>query len=550
MKRKFRGLPPELPPIVGNEKWWIHKILTDLFFLCKVVLHHGKKKEYRDLNWLHKRLCDFIQNHPSLQKLVEIFRDGLKSSIARGKLIQWFLAKRYGRERGKAFIFCGIADLAEDHLDRVWKEIVTNKIIQYLFNTWMEQNDLPPLIPKKKSDFESCSHDKGIRYKGIEIDIGSPEKSLTGHHYELGINDNLVNEKNSEFPDQRAKLVRRWQAQEPILAEDAEEIVFETTWYPDDLSGIILHPEGKFDFSELKGKVCYEFEAQSGYAVFYCPAEDAAGNPVFPEKVDRKYLARKRAKMGSYLYSALYLLQPVADEDVILKRSWVVNFKELPDPYVRNLVIDAAGTKAKDSSYTGASFGDWSIDKKLHIPWADRKKLYPHEVVKWVVNLILWSKHKLKRPITNVGIENEKYGQTIYHQLLSVENIKKNYGVNLYLLENHSLDGKIKNASADRKVEELVPKYENGLILSAPGLKNYEEEVFSFYKGKKKGIDILHTVFYQFKLEHMSIPKKPKEPTLEPWRQIAVPCDPTFLKQIKADRAQRTARGQQVARMF
>jgi hypothetical protein len=550
MKKKFRGIPPELPPIIGNEEWWIHKILTDLFFLCSVVLHHGKKKEYRDLNWIHKKLCDFIQNHPNLQKLILIFRDGLKSSIARGKLIQWILKERYNRERGKAFIYCGIADLAEDHLDRVWKEIVSNKIIQYLFNDWREENELAPLLPRKKSDFEACSHDKGIRYKGIEVDIGSPEKSLTGHHYELGINDNLVNEKNSEYPEQRAKIVRRWQAQEPILAEDAEELVFETTWYPDDLSGTILHPEGKYDFNLLKGKVAHIFEADSGYSVFYCPAEDAQGNPVFPEKVDRAYLDRKRAKMGSYLYSALYLLQPVDDEDKVLRRSWVRKYEDLPDPFVRNLVIDMAGTKGRGSSYTGASFGDWSIDRKLHLPWADRQKLSPLEVVDWIIYLLAWTRDELKRPATNLGIEREKYGIFLYDQLTIVERVKKRFGVNVYLLDQISLDGRIKNCSADRKVEDLVPKYENGLILSAPGLKDYEGEVFSFYKGKEKGTDILHTVFYHFKLEYMSIPKKVKKPPVEPWRQPAVPCDPSFLKQIKADLAQKRQYQRNIARIF
>jgi len=550
MNKGIRGLPPELPSLRGNEQWWIHKILTDLFFVNKVVLHHGKKKEYRDLNWVHKKLCDFIQKHPNIQKLVLIFRDGLKSSIARGKLIQWFLKKRYKRERGKAFMYCGIADLAEDHLDRVWKELVSNKIIQYLFNDWMEDNELAPLIPRKKSDFESCSHDKGIRYKGIEIDIGSPEKSLTGHHYELGINDNLVNEKNSEYSEQRAKIVRRWQAQEPILAEDAEEIIFETTWYPDDLSGTVLHPEGKYDFRQLKGKVAHVFEADSGYSVFYCPAEDAKGNPVFPEKVDRKYLDRKRAKMGSYLYSALYLLQPVADEDVIIRRSWIKNFIELPDPFVRNLVIDMAGTKGRGSSYTGVSFGDWSADRKLHLPWADKDKLSPLEVVSWIIKIILWSKNKLKRPVSNIGIENEKYGIFLYEHLTILEKVKKRFGINVFLLNQDSLDGTIRNCPSDRKVEDLVPKYEQGLILSAKGMKEYEDEVTSFYKGKLKGTDILHTIFYHFKLEHMSIPKKVEKAVLEPWRQEVVPCDPTFLKQLKADQAQRRHRYDQAASMF
>lgn len=529
-----------LPPLVGNEKWWINKILTDLFFLCKIVLHHGKKKEYRDLNWIHKRLCDFIQNHPTLQKLILIFRDGLKSSVARGKLIQWFLTKRHHHDRGKAFIFCGIADLAEDHLEKTWKELVSNKIIQYLFNTWMVQQGLPPLIPKKKSEFESCSMDKGIRYRGIEIDIGSPDKTLTGHHYELGINDNLVNEKNSEHPDQRRKIYLRWQQQESILAEDAEEIIFETTWWPDDLSGLILHPEGKFDYSTLKGKVCEVFTSQMGYEVFYCPAEDEDGAPVFPEKVDDRYLERKRRKQGSYLYSALYLLQPVADEDIVLRRSYIVHYKELPDPYIRNLIIDMAGTTSRESSYTGMSLGDWDVDGRLHIPWAERRKLTPHQVMKWIEDVLVKSRDDLKRPVLNIGIEKEKYGIFLY-DLLDVLEFKKKYGVNIYLLE-------IRNISGDQRVAELIPKYEAEMILSAKGLTDYEDEVTSYYKGKLKGRDILDTVSYHFRLK--TLPKKQKKPDTQPWQQPVLPCDESFLRQLKGDLAQKGGRGRDIARMF
>ena len=498
------NLPPELPAVVGNEKWWINKILTDIFFFCKVVLHHGKKKEYRDLNWFHRELCYFIERNPILQKLIIVFRDGLKSSIARAKLIQWFLKKRWNREEGKAFIFCGIADLAEDHAERVWKEIVNNRIIQYLFNTWMVSQGLRPLLPTKQSEFESCSSEK-IRYKGIEIDVGSPEKSLTGHHYELGIIDNLVNEKNSEHPDQRDKVYLRWRQSEALLAEEAEELIFETTWWPDDLSGRILHTEGKFNYSTIKGKVCHRFISEIGYAVFYCPAEDKSGNPVFPEKVDRKYLDRKRAKMGSYLYSALYLLQPIAEEDVILRTSWLYYYKELPNPYIRNLIIDCAGTKKEGSSYTGMSEGEWDVDGILHIPWVGKRKLSVGEVCDWAIERLEISM-KIGRPIKNIGIEREKFGLALY-DMLKRENVQKRFGVMVHLLT-------IANMSGDERVDELVPLYEQKKILFAEGLKEYEDEHRSYYRKKKKGRDLLDTIFYQVKLKR--IPKKVEKPDFVP----------------------------------
>lgn len=510
------------PGLDQDPQAWRDKILTDLFFLCSVVLHHKKHKEYRDLNWIHKELCEFLTNNPLDQLLVLMFRDSLKSSIARGLIIQWFLQKAYFGEDGKAFIYSGIIDLAEDHLNRVWKEILRNRIIQTLFYKY---------LPHKKQDFESCSKDSGIRYNGIEVDIGSPEKSLTGHHYELGINDNLVNEVNAQTEDRRKKIFRRWQQQEAILAEDAKEIIFETTWYQDDLAGMILNPEARFDFRKIRRKVCYQFISDMGYSVFSCPCRDGLGDPVFPEKVDEKYLARKRKKMGSYLYSALYDLQPVAEEDMVFKPSWIQNYKELPVNYVRNLVIDCAGTKKRESSYSAATIGDWNEQGQLHIPFSEKKKLSPLELRDWVIEIYDNSKEQ-GRMITWVGIEEEKYG--IF--LRDVLNAKRPDIVVIPI--------SIRSMPRPTRMSELVPKFENGIILSKPGLKDYEDEVRTYYRDKIKDTDILDTIYYHFRIQLLPRPAKAKIEGIEP----VIASD--FEKQIRREREALHNTRQDIAGMF
>jgi len=472
---------------------WREKILTDLFWFCKVVLHHGKKKEYRDLNWIHKELCDFLDfiKNPNPQKLVIMLRDGLKSSIARAVLIQWFLNKRYRGERDSAFIYSGIVDLAEDHLSLIVKEIIENEIIQAFFYKY---------LPHNKKDFDICSKDK-IRYKGIDIDAGSPEKSLTGHHYGIGINDNLVNEVNSQSAESRAKAVKRWQQQEPLLKEDAQEIIFETTWWPDDLSGIILDPEATFDYSKIYRKPCLQFMSSTGYSVFTCPARGQDGQPVFPEKVNEKYLARKRAKMGPYLYNALYELQPTIEENVVFPPSWIRHYEKLPQNYVRNLVIDCAGTKAKESSYTAMTIGDWDEQGTLYIPYAEKRKASPMEVKEWAMDLIQKSEEQGK-PIYCVGIEKEKYG-IFLADILRAEEIKPF----ISLLSIRSLP-------EPTRLAELESPFNMGKILSRRGLRDYEKEIKSYYHGKKKDTDILNTLYYHFRIK--CIPQKSKIPEFEP----------------------------------
>ena len=447
-------------------------------------------------------------------------RDMLKSSIARGLLIQWFIQKRYKNEPGKAFIFSGLSDLAEDHADKIWREIVGNKVLQSLFGY---------CLPKKKSDFDVCSKEK-IRYKGIEIDIGSPEKSLTGHHYELGLNDNLVNEVNSDTYDKRVKVRKRWRQQEAILAEDAREIIFETTWWPDDVAGAILDPDENFEFTKLHRKPCYKFISDTGYSVFSCPVRDEKGRPVFPEKIDEKYLARKRAKMGSYLYSALYDLQPVAEEDIVYKPGWIIHYNELPDPFVRNMVVDCAGLKKKESSFSAISLGDWSARGQLHIPFAQKKKLTPMELESWIYEIEDICK-KEGRPVYSIGIEEEKYG--IF--LMDLINSKRK---DLFIIPIP-----MKSMSRIVRNQSLVPHYENGDILSKPGLIDYEDEVRTYYLGKEKGVDILDTIYYHWKIK-----------LLPPRKAVTTQFVPKILsdfqKSVMRDRRSFMNRRQEIARMF
>lgn len=519
-----------LPDIREHPDWWIEKILTDLFFLCKFVLHHGKKKEYRDLNWLHKKLCDFLTKNPILQKLILMFRDSLKSSIARALMIQWFLQKAYNREAGKGFIYSGVFDLAQDHGDKIIKEILENPIIQYLFYALPIKEKIKPYIPHRKRDFNTIALDKGrIRYKRIEIDIGSPEKSLTGHHYEIGIIDNAVNEVNSQNADGRAKIVNRWRQMEPIFAEDAREFIFETTWWLDDLAGTILDPEFRFDFRLIRRKPAYEFVSDTGYAVFSCPARDEDGNPVFPEKVDEKYLARKRIKMGSYLYNALYELQPTAEENVQIKRSWIIHYEKDPPVFIRNMAIDCAGTTEKESSFSAITLGDWNELARLHIPFAERRKLSPMQLYHWMIKIYYWSYFVDKRPINLIGIESEKYG-IFLHDLVQL----KNRELPVALLD-------IKSIPRDTRNSSVISYYESGQILSKPHLKDYESEALSWYRGKQKGTDIFDTIYYHFEMKN--VPEARREEEFKP----VIAQD--FIEQAKQD-LERYPDLRQIASMF
>lgn len=499
----------DIPSPLKDVSFWREKSLSDLWFYSSNVLSHGKKEEYRDLNWVHAKLCDHLdlEKNPIPQKLVIMSRDLLKSTISRAFINQWFLKKAYYGLPGKIGIYCGIYELAEDNLDRIMKEILSNEILQSVFYKW---------LPHKNSDFGTKRKER-IRFKGIEIEIGSPERPLTGFHFEGVVNDNLVNEVNSATYEQCQKINKRWRQQEAVMSKEAWEIIWETTWEIYDLSAIILDPDCKFDYSRLYRKPALTFVSSTGYHVFSCPARNENGDPVVPKKCDDEYLRRKRQKMGPYIYSRFYELRPIPDEEVVLRKKWLLPMEELPYNFIRNISVDCAGTTRAESSFSAISICDWDELGRMNIPYAERRKLTPMELYDWILEVVEYS-NSIGRPVTFVGVEKEKYAISLesYHERQSPQKF------NLWLLD-------IRGRTRNSRIQSLAPYGEQGKILVQRGLSQLEDEWESYHKDKKRGVDLLDTMGYH--LDMKIIPKKIEKVAWVP--NIAKDFDDQFRKEME-----------------
>lgn len=517
----------------NSPQYWIDHILFDLFFLCTRVLSYGKLVEYQDLNWVHRELCAFLdpRKNPVKQQVILMGRDMLKSSVGRAMMIQWFLQQAYYRTQEKAFIYSGVFELAQDHLEKIIYEILRNEIIQAYFHKY---------IPQKKDEFKICRLDEGkIRHEGIEIDIGSPDKTLTGHHYQLGMIDNLCNEINTQTVEMRKKTNKRWQQLESIFAEGAREVIFETPWATDDVSGIILHPEGKFDYKKLWRKPCQTFISETGYAVFSCPAAEGdgrIGNPIFPEKLNTEYLERKRRKQGPYIYSCLYDLVPIPDEEIIIRPEWNVRYEKLPENFIRNICVDAAGTTKKQSSHSGLSAAEWDEAGTLYLPYAGKRKLSPMELETWILEWVDISKED-GRPVTWIGIEKEKFGIYLKDSLEA-----KRKDLIIILWDNQ---GK----SRARRHGEIIPYYEARKILSGPGIPDYDDEINTYYKGKETNVDIIDTIWGHFQIRLLPQKLKMQGPHEQRKDELEKEIE-AFERQAGRDMSERTRGQRSIASKF
>lgn len=499
----------DYPSPYEDPQFWIDKILEDLFWFARVVLSYGKRREYKDLNWVHLRLCDFMDRFktPALQKLILMSRDCFKSTLARALILQEMLRALYTKTDLKIGIYAGLYELGEDHLDRIINEIFHNELLKAFFHMY---------LPRKKSDADTMTKEK-IRYKGVEIDIGSPERSLTGHHYDMIINDNLCNELNTATSEQRKKVITRWQQQESVIAENAYEYIFETTWETDDLSGVILDPDGKFNYRLIYRRPAYTFVSSTGYSVFSCPARDQNGDPVFPAKCNEHYLSRKRAKQGAYIYSRMYELQPIPSDEFLFQGRWIRHYEELPKNFIRNIAIDAAGSTRKDSSYSAVTINDWDSEGKMHISYAKKLKVTPIQLRDWILKL----EQKCiaeERPITFCLIEKEKFG-------ISLASIMEETKTGMYITPIE-----LRNVPRPKRLHSLVPYFESGRIQMAKGLTDFEDEIRTYHLDKVKGTDLLDSLFLHTQMEY-----RPKNIPLPDMLEVD---DDDFAKQLRKERGQ------------
>lgn len=479
---------------VNSVEDFMHKCLTDLFYLESVVLRHGKKVEYRDLNNIHKQACDFLgfATNPYPQKLLLMSRDSLKSTMGRGLMIQEFLNACVNNFEKLFAVFTGLTELSEEHLQIITREVLSNQLLQAYFRGY---------IPSKASDADSWSKDK-IRYKRVGIDIGSLKKSLTGKHYAGMWTDNLVNEQNYKTETLRDSTFRTWQAGESTIAEDAWELVSETPWEADDVSGRILDPDCKYDYRKIYRKSPARFLSNTGFAVFSCFARNKKGELNFPEKLNEAYLERKKRKMGTYLYMRMYEGQIISDENIRIKPSMINHFEQLPENYIRGMALDCSGTTHRQSSPTGMSIADWSQDGDLFIDYADKRKVIGTERLRWVADEVKRCK-KEGRPIDFIYIEREKYGIEFQHiledaELAAVVELDPN---DLYIITTP-----LRGIPRDKRHEKLIPYYENSKIYSRRGLHKYENEVRTWYKGKETNVDIIDTLFLH--IANKTLPQK------------------------------------------
>lgn len=372
-----------------------HYCKNDLFFLMYFVLEIKVINE----SWIVDRIREVEEKSADTIDLWA--REHFKSTILTyGLVIQEII--RNPEER--ICIFSHTRAQAKAFLRRLKHTFEDNPMLITVFrdifyeNTksspkWSEDDGL---IVKRKGKFNEAT----IEAWGL-ID-GSP----VGKHYTIRVYDDMVTETSVNTPDQMKKLKDAFDLSHNLGARGGSMRVI----------GTIYH------FMDLHNEMVDSGE----YIVRKYPAEDKDGNGVF---LTNEELRVKLARMGSWVYSAQMMLDPVAKGSNMFDIKDLQYYETEPPIINKVVVVDPANSKKSYSDSTViACIGQdtfrnhYLIDMvrdKLEL--AQRWEALSQFMLNNSCNIVYYEKHG--SGWTDIQYFREKMGQTgIYFTIVPISN--------------------------------------------------------------------------------------------------------------------------------
>ena len=286
---------------------------------------------------------------------------------------------------------------------------------------------------------------------------------------------------NTQTKDQIDKVVEYWKDLGAVLKPGGEMIVIGTRWDYKDLYQKIQ------DFAKELGEL-------SNITMMIEKAERDDGTLLFPEVLDKAFLARQRAFLGSYFFASQYLNNPVEKENALIKK--IEKYDDTingisTDDFFSNckhfITVDLAFTENKRSDATAIvcaavsdKDGRWYIRQYDTLKTGDPNR---------IIELIFQYNEKFK-PL-RFGIERNNYQGWLKAPL---ENEMRKRGIFLPVSPPdgipHYGDGNAGNSKAAR-LRKIGPRFNYGEVYIHTSMAELEDELMKLTFDGARGHDDL-----------------------------------------------------------
>lgn len=272
----------------------------------------------------------------------------MKSKIASNLFPAWCL----GRSPKWCFLAIGAdSDFAVDNFGRPTKELIDCPQYQAVF----------PGTRLKKDMRSAGKWDTSKKGRFVAKGVG---QGIAGRRAHISICDDVITEQTS---DNDRKEINKWynKGLRTRLLPNGAEIIINTRWFVEDLSGYTIKMDAKTErpWEVIKFPALLD-EESSKLLREGLPEDDPRFMPdtsFWPEFWPTKLLKEKKETMDPAEWSALYQQEPISVEGSIVKRSDFQMWKETNPPPFRSVVVSIdTGLSQKDAANPSA-YTVWGV---------------------------------------------------------------------------------------------------------------------------------------------------------------------------------------------
>ena len=281
--------------------------LIDVYFFAKTILGYDRLRP-----GTHRRPCDFLDK-PDRLKIMMMPRDFFKTTLGtKAKSLQMLANDPSLR----ILMISNTATNAQKFLFEIEKKVENGLLLSELY---------PHMIPPKARDRRWSSEAMDIvrdsQYSEASIEALGIEGSSTSRHYDVIIEDDLVDEDQLINREQMEKVIDAHQYLQYLYVQPRKKtnFIYGTRW-------------AYYDF------LSYMMEAHSDYKLFKMAIVDHEGQPTFPEEFPLKTIEAMKED-NPLKFSTFAMNDPLPGEMQDLKVEWLNFYEKGKEPRSEDMTI-------------------------------------------------------------------------------------------------------------------------------------------------------------------------------------------------------------------
>ena len=429
------------------------KSMNDLYFFAKAIL---------GFDWLspkiHIPLCRLLENYTKNKKLRIILPRGwLKTTLCSQAYPIW---RAIRNPNVRILLAQNTFTNAVAKLRVIRAAFEDNELVKLIF---------PELLPKRGNIWkgDSLCITRPTTFNESTFEAAGIRTQVTSRHYDVIIEDDTVAPDLNELGEENICPTKEdidqaigWHRLVPPLLvnpTNSQVIVVGTRWFEKDLLSWIGENEKSY--------------------VSYIKACIENGEVVYPERFSAEVLDDLKGTIGPYLFSCLYMNEPVLIQDMVFRPEWMKYYDTRPGylgSFMNYTTIDPAGDpehnvgKKQDSNVV-ITTGKDIIRGEIYVHEYFRKQCNPGEVINALFD------HVRKYHPVKVAVEAGAYQGTLQYWIK--ERMRKE-NLHFYV---ETVSGVARNKYA--RIQGLQPLVMEGKILFRRYMTELVNELITFPNG-------------------------------------------------------------------